>query len=93
MPGAIAKITRNFQVTLPKYLRTFLGLNEGDLVSFDFERGGKVTLTPLQVTKKEQAYYWTTKNQRAIAAAMTDYKKGRVRRFDSVKGARKHFGA
>lgn len=89
MAGAIAKITRNFQVTLPKYVREILNLHEGELVSFEVEKKGKLVLTPLEVRSKEQAYYWTEKNQKEIALAMAEYKKGLGKRYKSVKKARK----
>ena len=39
----ISKITRNFQVTLPKDVRSMVGINEGDSVVFVFE-GDRVVL-------------------------------------------------
>lgn len=91
MAGAIAKITRNFQVTLPKYVREMLNLHEGELVSFELEKKGKLVLIPLEVRNKEQAYYWTEKNQKEIALAMEEYKKGLGKRYKSVREAKRDF--
>lgn len=43
----ISKITRNFQVTLPKDVRNVVGISEGDSVVFVFE-GNKVVLQKLK---------------------------------------------
>lgn len=91
MAGAIAKITRNFQVTLPKYVRELLDLHEGELVSFEMTKNGKLTLTPLEVRDKEQAYYWAPKWQKSVAQSMEEYKKGEGKVYKSVEEARKDF--
>ena len=43
----IAKVTRNFRVTIPTGIRTAVGIKEGDFVIFSVEKG-KIVITPLK---------------------------------------------
>ena len=46
MIKAYAKVTRNFQVTIPLEIREKLGVKEGDMIVFTFnEESGKVYMT------------------------------------------------
>ncbi|RLF22263.1 MAG: AbrB family transcriptional regulator [Thermoprotei archaeon] len=46
MIKAYAKVTRNFQVTIPLEIREKLGVKEGDMIVFIFnEESGKVYMT------------------------------------------------
>ncbi|MBU4134093.1 AbrB/MazE/SpoVT family DNA-binding domain-containing protein, partial [bacterium] len=56
--AGISKVARHFQITVPKYVRESIGLNEGDLVNFEV-RDGKVIFVPVVLRNKEQAYFWT----------------------------------
>ena len=49
----IAKVTRNFRVTIPTEIRTAVGIKEGDFVIFSVEKG-KIVITPLK--KKRLTY-------------------------------------
>lgn len=89
---ATSRVTRNFQLTLPKYIRKPMHIHEGDLVGFDLKKDGQVTLVPLNAIDKDQAYFWTPKVQKAIAMAEAAYQKGNFKKFKSVKEARKHYG-
>lgn len=86
---ATSRITRNFQVTLPKYIRKPLHLHEGDLIGFEVMKGGKVTIVLLSSIDKDQAYYWTPRWQKAVAESLEDVKKGRAKKFKSVREARR----
>lgn len=89
---ATSRVTRNFQLTLPKYIRKPLRIHEGDLIGFDVMKDGKITLVPLNAIDKDQAYYWTPKVQKEIALAEASYRRGEGKRFKSVDEARKHYG-
>jgi AbrB family looped-hinge helix DNA binding protein len=39
----VTKVTRNYQITIPKEIREKLGINVGDVLIFDIE-GGKIVL-------------------------------------------------
>lgn len=90
MSVAISKVTRHFQITLPKYMREIAGIHEGDLVSFEF-KNKKLTVTPIGPISKDQAYYWTAESQKEIALAMEEYKKGLGKRYKNVKEAKRDF--
>ncbi len=47
------KVTRNYQVTIPAEVRSALGIEEGDLLSFEIENG-RAVLIP--VRKKRLTY-------------------------------------
>ncbi|MES0335527.1 MAG: AbrB/MazE/SpoVT family DNA-binding domain-containing protein [Candidatus Magnetobacterium sp. LHC-1] len=50
----VRKISRGFQVTIPRELREMLGLHVGDLVEFEQDMGG-VVIRPVEVKRKELA--------------------------------------
>lgn len=62
----LVKVKHKYQVTLPPEARKELGLEVGDLLEAQVERG-KITLTPKSVVDRE------------IARGLQDIKKGRVR--------------
>ena len=39
----VTKVTRNYQITIPKEIREKLGINVGDILTFDIE-GSKIIL-------------------------------------------------
>jgi len=40
----VSKVTRKYQVTIPKAVRVFLEIQEGDLVVFELTENGQVIL-------------------------------------------------
>jgi len=40
----VSKVTRKFQVTIPKTVRVLLEIQEGDLVVFELTEDGKIIL-------------------------------------------------
>jgi AbrB family looped-hinge helix DNA binding protein len=62
----LVKVKHKYPVTLPPEARKELGLEVGDLLEAQVERG-KITLTPKSVVDRE------------IARGLQDIKKGRVR--------------
>ena len=91
MPGAIAKVTRNYQVSIPKYVRQALGIKIGDMVSFDVQKNGKTLISPIAMIKKEQSYYWSPKWQKEMKQSEEDLRKGHFKSFQTVKELKKHF--
>jgi AbrB family looped-hinge helix DNA binding protein len=92
MPGAIVKIARNFQVTVPKYVRESLGVKIGDLVSFEMKPDGQTVITPLTMVKKGQSYYFSEKWQNELAESEKELDKGHFKTFKTVKDLKKHIG-
>lgn len=50
----LVKVNRHGQITIPKELRTILGIQEGDFVEIDFQ-GGNMILKPGSAVDKEPA--------------------------------------
>ena len=54
----LAKVTRNFQVTIPKAVREEIGIHEGDFVSVEAREGG-VFFRAQKVVDADRAWFWT----------------------------------
>ena len=87
----LVRVTRNFQVSIPKEVRAKLNIEEGDLVEVD-ERDGEIVLTPKKLIDADQAWFWSREWQEQIAQSQRDVEKGKVKIFKSVKEAKKRFG-
>ena len=87
---AIVKVTRNFQVSIPRKVRESLGIREGDLVEIE-QRDGELVLTPKRVIAADQAWFWTPEWQAGEREVEEDKKAGRVSGpFDTIEELRKH---
>jgi AbrB family looped-hinge helix DNA binding protein len=73
----LSKITRNYQVSIPKNVRDSLGLQEGDYVEVE-ERDGEIVMVPKRLIDADQAWFWTKEWQAGERAADEDIKSGRV---------------
>lgn len=74
---AMAKITRNFQVSIPKEVRERLHLAEGDLVEVQ-ERDGEIVMVPKKLIDAGQAWFWSREWQEAEREVDEDIRAGRV---------------
>ncbi len=89
---SLAKITRNFQVSIPKNVREALGLREGDYVEVQ-ERDGEIVMVPKRLIDAGQAWFWTPEWQTGEQAVDEELRAGRVvGPFQSVEEMKKHFG-
>ncbi len=84
MSNAIGKIARHYQVTIPRNIRKISGLKEGELVSFEV-REGEIVITPIYMVKKEQAYFFSKKWQKAIKKSEEEIKSGHYKTYRNVK--------
>lgn len=76
--ASTSRITRNFQVTIPKEIREEMPyLREGDPVEFEVE-GNRLILIPQKRISADQLYYWSPEWQQGIREAREDIKAGRV---------------
>jgi AbrB family looped-hinge helix DNA binding protein len=75
---ALTKVTRNFQVSIPKAIRERLNIQEGDYVEV-MEREGEIVMVPKKLVDADQAWFWTPEWQKAEAEAEEDIRTGRVR--------------
>jgi AbrB family looped-hinge helix DNA binding protein len=71
----LSKITRNYQVSIPKTVRDALGLQEGDYVEVE-ERDGEIVMVPKRLIDADQAWFWTPEWQADERAADEDIKAG-----------------
>ncbi|MEX0800142.1 MAG: AbrB/MazE/SpoVT family DNA-binding domain-containing protein [Dehalococcoidia bacterium] len=84
------KVTRNFQVSIPKQIRDALRLQEGDLIDVE-ERDGEIVMTPKRLVDAGQAWFWTREWQRGEREADEDTKAGRLSGpFDTTDELKKH---
>ena len=74
---ALVRVTRNFQVSIPKEVRQALRLEEGDLVEVQ-ERDGEIVMIPKKLVDADQAWFWTREWQEGEREAEADLKAGRV---------------
>jgi AbrB family looped-hinge helix DNA binding protein len=89
---SLSKITRNYQVSIPKDVREALGLNEGDYLEVE-ERGGEIVMIPKRLIDADQAWFWTPEWQAGEREVEEDIRAGRLsRRFKTVEEMKKHFG-
>jgi AbrB family looped-hinge helix DNA binding protein len=89
---AITKVTRNFQVSIPKEIRERLHIAEGDLIEVG-ERDGEIVMTLKRLIDADQAWFWTPEWQAGEREAEEDIKAGRVSGpFKTVEEMKKHFG-
>ena len=72
------------QVTIPMSLRKIFGIDEGDIMEVKKTKEG-ILLKPKAVIDKSQAYFWAKEWQKKESESDEDYKKGRYKKFKSVK--------
>ena len=90
---ATTKITRNFQVSIPKAIRDQLHLEEGDLLEVA-ERDGQIVMIPKRLIDADQAWFWTPEWQKGEREADEDIKAGRLSGpFKTIDELKKHLGA
>ncbi|MFH1540764.1 MAG: AbrB/MazE/SpoVT family DNA-binding domain-containing protein [Elusimicrobiota bacterium] len=85
MISGMCKVARHYQIVVPKHVRNIIGLKIGDLVNFQLKKDGKIILTPVEVKKKDQQYFWTTKWQKAIKKSEQELKKGNFKTYNSAE--------
>ena len=88
--GALTKLTRGGQVTLPKEIRIKTNMQPGDFVEVKLDEEGRIVLTPKKLVDAGQAYFWAEEWQKGERKADEDIKAGRVKRFKSAADAVKH---
>ena len=82
---ALSKVTRHGQVTIPKFLREELHLEEGDYV--EMTRGPEgILLRPRKVKliDPDQSYYWAESWQQREQQADAEIAKGRIHPLTSI---------
>lgn len=89
----LVKVTRNFQVSIPKQIRDALRLQEGDLIEVE-ERDGEIVMTPKRLIDADQAWFWTPEWQKGEREADEDIRAGRLSGpFENIEELKKHLEA
>jgi len=88
----LVRVTRNFQVSIPKPIREALRLEEGDLIEVE-ARDGEIVMVPKKLIDADQAWFWTREWQEGERELDEDLRAGRVLGpFRSIEEMKKHFG-
>jgi|GEM_PF-325082 len=80
----LATLRARGQVTLPRFIREKLHIEEGSLVLIKIVENA-VVMVPQETVDKDQSWFWQERWQKLEAEAEEDIRKGRVKSFDSVK--------
>ena len=89
--GTTVKVREKYQVTIPEDVREKIPLKVGERVEV-VARDNEIVIRPITEIPRDQAWFWSREWQEQIAQSRADVEKGRVKAFESVKEARKHFG-
>lgn len=88
----LVRVTRSFQVSIPKQIREALRVEEGDLIEVE-ERNGEIVMIPKKLIDADQAWFWTREWQEGEREVDEDLRAGRVLGpFRSMEEMKKHFG-
>jgi AbrB family looped-hinge helix DNA binding protein len=80
----VTLIRQNYQITLPASIRRQLGLKIGDVIEA-LVKENQIILTPKKTIDADQAYFWTKEWQEGEHQASEDIRKGRVKKFKTMK--------
>jgi AbrB family looped-hinge helix DNA binding protein len=88
----MTKVTRNYQVSIPKEIRDRLRIEEGDYIEVS-ERDGEIVMTPKKLIDADQAWFWAPEWQKGEREVDEELRAGRVAGpLKSVEEMKKHFG-
>ena len=91
MISGMCKVARHYQIVVPKHVRDVVGLKIGDLVNFQLNEDGEITLIPVEIKRKDQQYFWTAKWQKTIKKSGQELKKGNFKVYNSGKELEKDY--
>ncbi len=81
---SLARVLRNYQITLPKPFRDKLRVKEGDLVKIEETKGG-LFMTPVETIDRDQTWFWTPQWQKGEKKVDQELKKGKVKTFKNAE--------
>jgi bifunctional DNA-binding transcriptional regulator/antitoxin component of YhaV-PrlF toxin-antitoxin module len=84
MAEIVVKVQKNKNITLPMWLIQRFHLVVGDFVRLQETKDG-VLMKPAKLVDPSQAYFWTREWQAGEREAEEDIRRGRVKKFKSVK--------
>ncbi len=89
--STIAKVQRNYQITIPAEVRKKIALHVGDLIDFEVREEG-LLVKPMEAIDRNQAWFWSKKWQEKEKEVEKDFKKGKVLESKNVKTFLKDLG-
>ncbi len=89
--GTTVKVREKYQVTIPEDVRNKIPLEVGERVEVDVQNG-TIVIRPIIEIPRDQTWFWTKEWQMAVREAKEEYKKGKVKKYKSVKKAKKSLG-
>jgi AbrB family looped-hinge helix DNA binding protein len=81
--STIAKIQRNFQITIPSEIRKKASIKVGDLVDFEVTEEG-IIIKPQETIDRSQNWFWSKKWQSEEKKVEDDFRKKRVLKSKNV---------
>ena len=84
MAEAVVKVQKNKNITLPTWLIQRFHVAVGDFVRLEETKAG-VLIKPVKLVDPSQSYFWTKEWQAGEREAERDIRKGRVKKFKSVR--------
>lgn len=84
MAEIVVKVQKNKNITLPTWLIQRFHLVVGDFVRLQETKDG-ILMKPAKLIDPSQAYFWTREWQAGEREAEEDIRKGRIKKFKSVK--------
>jgi len=85
---SVVRVQRNKNITLPLWVMRRFQIDTGDFVRIQEAEEG-VLLKPAKLVDPSQAYFWSKEWQAGEREAEGDLRRGRVKRFRSVKALMK----
>ncbi len=82
--SSLAKIQRNFQITIPADIRKKAHIKVGDLVDFEVTEKG-IIIKPQETIDRDQAWFWSNKWQSEEKKVEDDFRKGKILESKNVE--------
>lgn len=80
----IAKVQRNFQITIPSEIRKKAHLKVGDLIDFEVTEEG-IFIKPMEAIARNQTWFWSKKWQEEEKKVEKDFEKGNILESGNVE--------
>lgn len=82
--SSLAKIQRNFQITIPADIRKKARIKVGDLVDFEVTENG-IIIKPQETIDRNQTWFWSDKWQSEEKKVEDDFSKGNILESKNVE--------
>jgi len=85
-----SRVTRSYQITIPKEIREKAGIKQGMLISFELREDG-ILMRPMKLVPASQEWFWTEEWQKGEREADEDIREGRISEPMSLDEMREYF--